>query len=186
MSVFYSLLILTWYWYWDWLWYWHRTLIKDNITDHLPRSRALFSLMTSSCFCWVCFVYFVIVKILRRVGKQTPWRQMSGATVVRLCSRERFIPVHVSSTAEHSRPVGSYNHHPGWHDAPHPLCEGWPRVAASHRLLGHPGVGQLRLRPGNHQIYWDGQDQGHCHQWSYIHGEITSEMFNACRLTEWI
>lgn len=40
------------------LWYWHRTLIKDNITDHLPRSRALFSLMTSSCFCWVCFVYF--------------------------------------------------------------------------------------------------------------------------------
>lgn len=169
------------------LWYWHRTLIMDNITDHLPRSRALFSLMTSSRFCWVCFVYFghcENTETSRQANSMKPDEWCHCGQIVFLA---KIYPCAcLLCTAEHSRPVGSYNHHPGWHDAPHPLCEGWPRVAASHRLLGHSGVGQLRLRPGNHQIHWDGQDQGHCHQWSHIHGEITSEMFIACRFTEWI
>lgn len=78
------------------------------------------------------------------------------------------------SLAEHSCSVYCYIHHPGWHDASHPLCEGRPRVAACHWLLGDSGVIQLCLRPWDNHIHWDGQDQGYCHQWSHLHGESVS------------
>lgn len=80
----------------------------------------------------------------------------------------------VPCCAEPSRPVRGHPHHPARHDASHPLCEGRPRVPAAHRLLGHPGVLQLRLRPGNHHLHWDEQGQGYCHQRSYLHGEAMS------------
>ena len=68
-----------------------------------------------------------------------------------------------SSFAEHSCSVQCYPRHAGRHDASHPPCEGGPRVAARHRLLRHPSVLQLRLRPRDHHIHRDEQDQGHCH-----------------------
>lgn len=80
-------------------------------------------------------------------------------------------------TVEHGRPVHCYTHHPGRHDASHPLCEGGPRVAARHRLPGHPGVVQLRLGPRDHRVHRDEQDQGYCHQRSDLHGEMISGMF---------
>lgn len=76
--------------------------------------------------------------------------------------------------AEHSCPVQCHPHHPAQHDALHPLSEGRPRVPAGHRLLGHPDVLQLRLWPRNHHLHWDEQDQGYCHQRSYLHGEALS------------
>lgn len=83
----------------------------------------------------------------------------------------------LSSLVEHSCSLHSHTHHPGWHDAPHPLCQGRPRVAACDRLLGHSGVLQLRLRSGDHHLHWDEQDQGYCHQWSHLHGETISIWF---------
>lgn len=77
--------------------------------------------------------------------------------------------------AEHCCPVQCHPHHPSWHDPSYPLCESRPRVAAGHRLLGHPGVLQLRLWPRNHHLHWDEQDQGYCHQRSYLHGDAVNE-----------
>lgn len=76
--------------------------------------------------------------------------------------------------AEHCRPVQCHTDHPARHDASHPLREGGPWVAARHRLLRHSGVLQLRLRPRDHQVHWDEQDQGYCHQRSYLYGTFMS------------
>lgn len=74
-------------------------------------------------------------------------------------------------SAEHGGPVWGHTRHPGRHDASHPLREGGPRVSAGHRLLGRPGVLQLRLWPRDHRVHRDEQDQGHRHQRSHLHGE---------------
>ena len=71
---------------------------------------------------------------------------------------------------DHGGAVRCHPGHPGGHDAPHPLCEDRPRVAAAHRLAGRPAVVQLRLRAREHHLHRDEQDQGHCHQRSHLHG----------------
>ncbi|CAG01814.1 unnamed protein product [Tetraodon nigroviridis] len=105
---------------------------------------------------------------------QDVYRKGAGVHLLCLASGIRGVLGH----REHSCPVQRYPHHSGQHDASHPLCEGGPRVPAGHRLLGHPGVLQLRLRPGNHHLHRDEQDQGYCHQRSHSHA--TDHLLPVC------